>query len=74
MLAIIANQIDAMLHLNMLSANALPFDTDHFTSQMKKPSDMKNGASRAAITPSVVGENTVAVMERGFGREGRESP
>mmetsp|Transcript_2076 Transcript_2076/g.4590 ORF Transcript_2076/g.4590 Transcript_2076/m.4590 type:complete len:203 (+) Transcript_2076:2815-3423(+) len=60
--AIMTNQMDATLHLYMLSANAEPLDDVHLTSQMKNPIDMKNGAKRAAITPSAVELNTVAVI------------
>jgi hypothetical protein len=62
MTAIIANQIDATLHLYMFKAKADPELDVHLMSQMKNPRDMKNGARRAAMTPSTVDEKAVAII------------
>mmetsp|Transcript_2782 Transcript_2782/g.5921 ORF Transcript_2782/g.5921 Transcript_2782/m.5921 type:complete len:289 (-) Transcript_2782:113-979(-) len=54
--------IDATLHLYMFSANADAPEEVQRQSHMKNPSDMKNGARRAARMPSAVGENILTVM------------
>lgn len=46
----------------MFKAKADPELDVHLMSQMKNPRDMKNGARRAAMTPSTVGEKTVAII------------
>ena len=63
---IIVNPIDAVRHLYMLRANADPPDDVHLTSHMKKPIVINNGARRAAITPSAVGENTTNVIRSSY--------
>mmetsp|Transcript_21662 Transcript_21662/g.33033 ORF Transcript_21662/g.33033 Transcript_21662/m.33033 type:complete len:94 (+) Transcript_21662:2532-2813(+) len=59
---IIINPIDAVRHLYMFRAKADPPDAVHLTSHMKKPIVINNGARRAAMTPSAVGENTTTTM------------
>mmetsp|Transcript_3247 Transcript_3247/g.5674 ORF Transcript_3247/g.5674 Transcript_3247/m.5674 type:complete len:92 (-) Transcript_3247:64-339(-) len=57
---IIINPIDAVRHLYMFRAKADP--PGHLTSHMKKPIVINNGARRAAMTPSAVGEKTTTTM------------
>mmetsp|Transcript_21191 Transcript_21191/g.38247 ORF Transcript_21191/g.38247 Transcript_21191/m.38247 type:complete len:93 (-) Transcript_21191:92-370(-) len=45
--------IVAKLHLNKLRENALPPPFFQWTSQIIKPSDMRNGAANAANMPDV---------------------